>query len=139
MRLVARVEALQAFLKTDDGDNLLAGYQARRQHPQGIEEKKDGRTCEANPKACSPRRAEEIACSRPWPRRKNCIAPDAGRGGFRRGHAAMARLARPGRCFFERVRSMPQIRRLRENRLAAVVAASRAGLHQVARFFKIEG
>ena len=26
VRLVARVEALQAFLKTDDGANLLAGY-----------------------------------------------------------------------------------------------------------------
>ena len=31
--IVRRVEALGKFLDTDDGKNLLAGYQARRQHP----------------------------------------------------------------------------------------------------------
>ena len=33
MLIVRRVEALGKFLDTDDGKNLLAGYQARDQHP----------------------------------------------------------------------------------------------------------
>ena len=40
VRLVARVEALQAFLKTEDGANLLAGYK-RAANILKIEEKKD--------------------------------------------------------------------------------------------------
>ena len=43
VRLVARVEALQAFLKSDDGANLLAGYK-RAVNILRIEEKKDGKT-----------------------------------------------------------------------------------------------
>ena len=43
VRLVARVEALQAFLKTDDGANLLAGYK-RAANILKAEEKKDGKT-----------------------------------------------------------------------------------------------
>ena len=43
VRLVARVEALQAFLKTDDGVNLLTGYR-RAANILKIEEKKDSRT-----------------------------------------------------------------------------------------------
>ena len=31
--IVRRVEALGRFLDTEDGKNLLAGYQARGQHP----------------------------------------------------------------------------------------------------------
>ena len=41
--LVARVEALQAFLKTDDGVNLLAGYK-RAANILKAEEKKDAKT-----------------------------------------------------------------------------------------------
>ena len=43
VRLVARVEALQAFLKTEDGANLLAGYK-RAANILKAEEKKDGKT-----------------------------------------------------------------------------------------------
>jgi len=42
VRLVRRVEALQAFLKTDDGANLLIGYR-RAANILKIEEKKDKR------------------------------------------------------------------------------------------------
>ena len=34
VRLLARVHALQAFVGTEDGTNLLAGYKRARQHPQ---------------------------------------------------------------------------------------------------------
>jgi len=43
VRLLARVEALQAFLATDDGANLLAAYR-RAANIVRIEEKKDGRS-----------------------------------------------------------------------------------------------
>ena len=35
VRIVRRVEALGAFLSTEDGANLLAGYKRAVQHPQG--------------------------------------------------------------------------------------------------------
>ncbi len=41
VRLVARVEALAAFLSTEDGANLLAGYR-RAANIVGIEERQDG-------------------------------------------------------------------------------------------------
>jgi glycyl-tRNA synthetase beta chain len=41
VRLLKRVEALQSFLATDDGENLLAGYK-RATNIVRIEEKKDG-------------------------------------------------------------------------------------------------
>ena len=43
VRLVARVEALQSFLRTDDGANLLAGYKRAANIPRD-EEKKDKRS-----------------------------------------------------------------------------------------------
>ena len=54
VRLVARVEALQSFLKTDEGANLLAGYK-RAANILKAEEKKDKTTFdgEPDPEACS--------------------------------------------------------------------------------------
>ena len=48
VRLVARVEALQGFLKSEDGTNLLAGYK-RAANILRIEEKKDGRSYDGEP------------------------------------------------------------------------------------------
>ena len=68
VRLVARVEALQAFLKTDDGANLLAGYK-RAANILKVEEKKDGKTYHQRGQrdAAWPSRRRKI-CSRRWPR-----------------------------------------------------------------------
>jgi glycyl-tRNA synthetase beta chain len=43
VRLIGRVKALQGFVETDDGKNLLAGYK-RAANILRIEEKKDGRS-----------------------------------------------------------------------------------------------
>ena len=48
VRLVARVEALQSFLKTDEGANLLAGYK-RAANILKAEEKKDKTTFDGDP------------------------------------------------------------------------------------------
>ena len=48
LMVVRRVEALGKFLETDDGRNLLAGYK-RAANILRIEEKKDGRSYEAEP------------------------------------------------------------------------------------------
>ena len=71
VRLVTRVEALQAFLKTDDGTNLLAGYK-RAANILRIEEKKDGSHL---------RRRSPTGAPIAWPRRKDAV----------HGHGAPAR------------------------------------------------
>ncbi len=59
--IARRVEALQKFLETEDGKNLLAGYK-RAANILRIEEKKDGRAYDAEPDAAlPPRRAAERA------------------------------------------------------------------------------
>ena len=67
VRLVARVEALQAFLKSDDGANLLAGYK-RAANILKAEEKKDGK------KSCCPKRPRR-RYSRHWTRRVWLLPP----------------------------------------------------------------
>src|SRR5262249_59712749 len=61
--IVRRVEALAAFLDTDDGKNLLAGYK-RATNIIRIEEKRDGRTYHGAPDAKLYRQSEEreLAC-----------------------------------------------------------------------------
>jgi glycyl-tRNA synthetase beta chain len=60
VRLVRRVEALQAFLKTDDGANLLVGYR-RAANILKIEEKKDKREYRDAPDTTALSQAEEKA------------------------------------------------------------------------------
>ena len=67
VRLVARVEALQSFLKTDEGANLLAGYK-RAANILKAEEKKDKTTFDGEPDAgllcCRKRRRWARRCVR---------------------------------------------------------------------------
>src|SRR4029077_15972253 len=58
--IVRRVEALQEFLKTDDGKNLLAGYK-RAVNIVRIEEKKDKRAHKGLPEAALLQQTEEKA------------------------------------------------------------------------------
>ena len=60
VRLLARVEALNGFLATDDGANLLAAYK-RAANILRIEEKKDGTTFDANVDASLLKQNEERA------------------------------------------------------------------------------
>jgi len=137
MRLVARVEALQAFLKTDDGTNLLAGYK-RAANILKAEEKKDGKTyiSEVAPDLLDA--AAEKSLFAALSGAKTGIAPALEKEDFAAAMRQMAALRGPVDAFFDGVKVNDENPKLRENRLN-LLASFRAALHQVADFSKIEG
>ena len=137
VRLVARVEALQAFLKTEDGTNLLAGYK-RAANILKIEEKKDGKAYDGTPKIALLKEAEEKALAEALAVAKRKIADDVSAENFTGAMAVMASLRKPVDAFFDKVKVNADDAAVRENRLL-LLASLRAALHQVADFSKIEG
>src|SRR5262249_20261021 len=63
VRLVARVRALEAFLKSDDGANLLTAYR-RASNIVAIEEKRDNKSYDGAVDAAALAAPEEIALER---------------------------------------------------------------------------
>jgi glycyl-tRNA synthetase beta chain len=137
VRLVARVEALQAFLKTEDGTNLLAGYK-RAANILKVEEKKDGKTYISEVHegllAASPEKNLYTALTQA----KSGIAPALENEDYAQAMRQMASLRGPVDAFFDGVKVNDDNPKLRENRLN-LLASLRAALHQVADFSKIEG
>ena len=94
--IVRRVEALGKFLDTEDGKNLLAGYQARRQHPAHRGEEGRARLCRrARPVALPPGRGMGAGAARSTPPRRKPPRPsrseDFAAAMTRDGEAAPAR------------------------------------------------
>ncbi len=137
VRLVARVEALQSFLKTDDGANLLAGYK-RAANILKVEEKKDGKTftSEVSEKLLS--EPAEKALFAALASARAAITPALEKEDFAAAMQQMAALRGPVDAFFEAVKVNADDKQVRENRLN-LLASLRATLHQVADFSKIEG
>lgn len=137
VRLVTRVEALQAFLKTDDGANLLVGYK-RAANILRIEEKKDGiaYSGEPDPKLLS--LLEEKTLFMDLGAGRELIAAELERERFAEAMSAMARLRGPVDAFFDIVTVNAPDAALRTNRLK-LLARLRETLHEVADFSKIEG
>jgi glycyl-tRNA synthetase beta chain len=137
VRLVARVEALQTFLKTDDGTNLLAGYK-RAANILKVEEKKDGRTfiSEVTEKLLS--EPAEKALFAALAEAKGTISVALEKEDFAAAMHQMAALRPPVDALFDGVKVNTEDRQVRENRLS-LLASLRATLHQVADFSKIEG
>jgi glycyl-tRNA synthetase beta chain len=137
VRLVARVDALQAFLKTADGENLLAGYR-RAVNILRIEEKKDGRSRDGEPDPALLAAPEEVALFREMAEAHELIAAEIAHERFAEAMTAMARLRGPVDAFFEKVTVNAPEPALRENRLQ-LLSRLRASLHAVGDFSKIEG
>jgi len=137
VRLVARVEALQSFLKTDDGVSLLAGYK-RAANILRIEEKKDGKTFGTLPEIGPVAASEERELSHKLEVAEQEIRALIGKQKFVEAMEVMAGLRPPVDAFFERVKVNDADPAVRENRLR-LLARLRATLHQVADFSKIEG
>jgi glycyl-tRNA synthetase beta chain len=137
VRLVARVEALQAFLKTDDGKNLLAGYK-RAANILKVEEKKDNKTyiSEVNPALLS--EPAEKALHDALAKAIAAIGPALDKEDFAAAMQQMAALRVPVDAFFEAVKVNADDAAVRANRLS-LLAGLRAALHRVADFSKIEG
>lgn len=135
--LVRRVEALQAFLATEDGKNLLAGTK-RAANILRIEEKKDGITYAAAVDAALLTAPEEkalaTAIDAAMPRIEAAIAAED----FAAAMSALAALRAPVDAFFEHVKVNDDDKLVRANRLNLLARIKQAaGL--VADFSKIEG
>jgi glycyl-tRNA synthetase beta chain len=137
VRLVARVEALQSFLKTDDGANLLTAYK-RAANILKAEEKKDKTTFDGAVDASLLALPEEKALAEALGVAEKAIAADVQAEKFVEAMGVMAGLRKPVDAFFERVTVNDKDAKLRENRLK-LLARLRATLHLVADFSKIEG
>jgi glycyl-tRNA synthetase beta chain len=137
VRLLDRVKALQSFLDTEDGANLLAAYK-RATNIVRIEEKKDGASYDgaADPellrleeeKVLHARLGDALAEAETAVRDER----------FTDAMSALAALRRPVDAFFDHVTVNAEEAELRRNRLL-LLSQIRATLNQVADFSKIEG
>lgn len=137
VRLLAKVAALDTFLKTEDGANLLIAYR-RGANILRIEEKRDGVRYDKTPDPGRFRQREEEAL---FERLGTVGARAAGALAQEDFTAAMAELATlrgPVDAFFDRVTVNCEDAELRRNRLY-LLSRVRAELDAVADFSKIEG
>ena len=136
-RLVARVDALQSFLKSDDGANLLAAYK-RAANILKAEEKRDKSSFDGEPSPKALAAPEERTLFEELATASKMIRAEVERERFVEAMGVMARLRGPVDAFFEHVKVNDDDPRVRENRLK-LLSRLRATLHQVADFSKIEG
>ncbi|MCA0319553.1 MAG: glycine--tRNA ligase subunit beta [Proteobacteria bacterium] len=138
--VVRRVEALAAFLTTDDGRNLLAGTK-RAMNILRIEEKKDGRSYDGAPdphlvhdKGLPEERALYNLLQSATAHARDHVAREDYAGAMK----ALAELRPAVDAFFDKVTVNAEDPALRENRLK-MLAELRAATATVADFSKIEG
>ncbi|TAJ37125.1 MAG: glycine--tRNA ligase subunit beta [Reyranella sp.] len=141
VRLLARVEALQAFLGTEAGKNLLTGY-GRAANIVRAEEKKDkGLTARITgaPDAALLEQAEEKAVAAVLTEVEGALKPALAAEDFTAAMAAFAGLRAPIDAFFDKVTvNVTDKPELRLNRLK-LLNQIRATMDSVADFSKIEG
>jgi glycyl-tRNA synthetase beta chain len=138
VRLLARVEALQALLASEDGANLLTAYR-RASNIVRIEEKRDGRSYEGEaPDAGLLDQDEEQALLSSLVEAGRRAVPLLEREDFSGCMAVMAGLRGPVDAFFDRVTVNADRPDLRANRLR-LLGQIRATLDKVADFSRIEG
>ena len=141
VRIVARVEALEAFLKTPDGANLLAGYK-RAANILAAEEKKGKGLSDADLAAGLDAKllkepAEQAlydALEKALPAARAAVEKEE----FAQAMKALSQLRAPVDAFFEKVLVNADDPMLRRNRLL-LLSRLREALSQVADFSKIEG
>ncbi len=130
VRLLARVKALQAFVETENGTNLLAGYK----RAANILKKEEWVSKELS---YSPKAAEKVlmdALDQAGPKASAAIESEQ----FEQAMAALASLRAPIDDFFENVTVNDPDQDKRSVRLD-LLARFRDAVHQVADFSRIEG
>ena len=135
VRLVRRVEALQAFLETDDGANLLTGY-TRAANILKIEEKKDKREYRGVPDGLVEEDEKELQAA--LVRTKVDAAKALAEEDFAEAMLSLAALRAPVDRFFDHVTVNAKDESLRENRLRLLAQIVETA-HHVADFSKVEG
>ena len=132
VRLLARVHALQSFIATDDGANLLAGYKRAANIL-----KKEGGAAAPTALSYTPEPAEAeltTALDAAEPRAAAAVAAEDFEGAM----AALASLRAPIDAFFDSVTVNDPDPAKRTSRLA-LLARVRDAVHNVADFSKIAG
>src|SRR6266851_7800532 len=137
VRLLARVAALDEFLKSEDGANLLTAYR-RAANIVRIEEKKDGHSHNEEPDPTLLRQAAETALAERLAEVERLSSAALDGEEFGVAMAALATLRRPVDAFFDRVTVNDTDSALRANRLR-LLARIKATLDRVADFVQIEG
>ncbi|BCJ90197.1 glycine--tRNA ligase beta subunit [Terrihabitans soli] len=136
--IVRRVEALAAFLGTDDGKNLLAG-QKRAANILRIEEKKDGEgVFDKAPDPGLVREVEESDLIVALDHAETAARDAVHKEDFEAAMQALSKLRAPVDAFFDKVTVNADEAKLRANRLK-LLARLRAATRTVADFSKIEG
>ncbi len=135
--IVKRVEALGAFLDTDDGANLLAGYK-RAANILKAEEKKDDTTYSGDPDPGQFAQDEEKALHKALQSATKDVSKALEAEDFAAAMGAMAGLRGPVDAFFDKVTVNADDAKVRRNRLL-LLSQIRDALGQVADFSKIEG
>ena len=137
---VRRVEALGRFLDTEDGANLLAGFR-RAANILRIEEKKDGRSFDAEPdlaliqdRGQIEEKALAVALARSREEASRAVAAED----FEAAMLALSTLRAPVDAFFEKVTVNAEDPALRDNRLR-LLQALRHATRDVADFSQIQG
>jgi glycyl-tRNA synthetase beta chain len=160
VRLLARVKALQSFITTDDGTNLLAGYKRaanilKKERPETVKLESDAgeedtgaaltdpsvaeaiRVHEALPLSYTPEPAEAAliaALDQAEPRAVAAVEAEDFEGAM----AALATLRAPIDAFFDGVTVNDSDEVKRESRLN-LLTRIRAAVHKVADFSEIQG
>lgn len=135
--LVARVRALQAFLATEDGANLLAGYR-RAVNILAQEEKKDGVEYSLDPMPDLAETDAERALFAALDKAAAALGPALAAEDFAAAMGALSRLRAPIDAFFETTTVNAASPMLRRNRLC-LLNRIRAVMNRVAVFAAIEG
>jgi glycyl-tRNA synthetase beta chain len=134
VRLLARVKALQSFVGTDDGADLLTGYKraANILRKEKWEERREPRSNSYDP---LPQEAElDEALDAAEPRAGQAVEEED----FERAMKVLASLRKPVDAFFDKVTVNDPDPAKRERRLN-LLAQLRDAVHRVADFSKIEG
>ncbi|THG39885.1 glycine--tRNA ligase subunit beta [Sphingomonas olei] len=134
VRLLARVKALQSFVGTEDGANLLAGYK----RAANILKKEDYLADAAPSAADYDREPAEAALVAALDAAEPASADAIANEDFEAAMAALATLRAPIDAFFDQVTVNDADSGKRAGRLA-LLARVRAAVHAVADFSRIEG
>lgn len=137
LMIVKRVEALSAFLETDDGVNLLAGIK-RAENILRIEEKKDKTRYGGDVNEELLKMAQEKALNKAIQTVSKKATSSIKKEDFGGAMVELSKLRRPVDAFFVGVTVNDEAADIRLNRLALLATIRDAALG-IARFGKIEG
>lgn len=138
VRVLARVEALSEFLKSDDGSNLLVAYK-RAANILKIEEKKDGQSYDQEPDQNRPdQQAEEATLLDALLGVEKDVDQHLESEEFTAAMSEMAKLRSPLDAFFDEVTVNSDDAETRQQRLR-LLSKIRSVMGAVADFSKVEG